>query len=311
MQYLHPHQTPEDGNTGLKSSRIKSWLVRRFRLSPPDETIEIPTSVWQAIGKDPNPATQALGEWLQVQIADGWNLDFDDGYVVLLRRSLFHRVPLLSRIRWRRFYICRIVVAAYTRPQYFVTSVDDMIMAWPGTRWRGRRHAHDAGSIWIQKIAETTYLLPPAGLLRRKAWLQDNTLPDSVRNFTSENIISNSTWTLVPRVARIDIDDLYARWFQEFRTSNHLAYPNQSSFTSTDTIPSNFSPMDLARLVCIDMGAIRGNYITGVLWKEKAEWYEGVVGPVIKWILLLVGGGAAIASVILSILRFINETPMS
>lgn len=309
MQYLHPHQTPEDGNTGLKSSRIKSWLVRRFRLSPPDEIIEIPTDAWQKIGNDPEPARQALKEWLHAQNADGWHLVFDDGYVVLLRRSLFYRIPFLNRISWQRLYICRIAVAAYTRPQYFITSADYMTMAWPGTRWRGRRHARDAGSIWIQKIAETTYLLPPAGLLRRKARLQDSTLPDSIRSFASENIISNSTWALVPRIARIDISDLYAHWFQEFKASGHLAYPGQSSFNNIDTIPSEFSPMDLARLICVDMGTIRGNYITGVLWKERAEWYDGVVGPLLKWGLLLLGGSVAVSALILSALRAAGVIP--
>jgi len=309
VQYLHPHQSPGDRSTGLKSNRIKDWLVRRFRLSPPDETIEIPADIWQAIGNDPKPARESLEEWLHAQIADGWHLDFDDGYVVLLRRSLFYHIPLLNRVNWRCLYMCRIAAVAYTRPQYFITSVDSTVMGWAGTRWRGRRHAHDTGSIWIQKIAESTYLLPPAGLLRRQARLQDSTLPDSIRSFASENIVSNSTWALVPRIARINIDDLYARWFQEFRESNHLAYPGQSSFTSIDAIPSSFSPMNLAYLICIDMGTIRGNYITGVLWKERAEWYDGVVGPLLKWGLLFLGGGVAVAALILSALRAAGIIP--
>ena len=168
VQYLHPHQSPDEGDTELKSNRIKSWLVRRFRLSPPDEVIEIPTESWRASGNDPKPARQMLEEWFHAQIEDGWNLVFDDRYVVILRRSLFYHIPLLNRISWRHLYICRIAVLAYTKPQYFITSVDYMAMDWPGTRWRGRRQARDAGSIWIQDIGETTFLLPPSWFIATK-----------------------------------------------------------------------------------------------------------------------------------------------
>ena len=75
-------------------------------------------------------------------------------------------------------------------------------------------------------------------------------------------------------------------------------------------VPNDFTPMDLARLICIDIGTIKGKYITGVLLKERAEWYDNVLGPAFKWILLAIGGGLAITSVAISAYRCVNEMPM-
>ena len=234
---------------------------------------------------------EEYNEWIAKQVRHGWEIiDQNSGYVALQRpgkgfKGLLWRLFLLGRTE------CK-AIAETPRGETFVAgpvSCEDI----SGTvkRW------------WIPRDEPEQIRIPGLGSHhgtffteqgQLKMSLEDDglALMRSIDDLIDTFIIRNSSWVLVPYVARINIEELYSVW------------------NAGEILKDRISPMDLAKLVIRRGGTIRGNFITGVMWKQRHDWYEGVVGPVIKWILLIIGGSAAIISVVFSILRFLNESPI-
>ena len=275
----------------MRRLKLRQRLFRRLRLIPARETIEPPDGFWHGASVPETAVEDLLQDWLRAQLADGWQIIYDKEYTIL-RRSVVHRIPLFRRVTWNWLHICRVVLLGPSGFHYWIDPFDCSSLAWPESRWWLPREIPDR-NLQLPSVPHHSGSFPaPATLMQRKIESQDPAMIEAIRAFADTNLVRNSTWVLVPRVARISIHDLYERWID------------------THSVPERFTALDLARLVCVYGGTVKGDYIVGVLWKERHEWYEGVVGPAIKWFLLFIGGGAAIASLIFSILRFLNESPM-
>ena len=275
----------------MRHLKLRQRLFRRLHLIPANETISPPHEFWPS-DSDPETIVESLlQDWVHVHVADGWQVMYDGGYMVL-RRSVVYRIPLLRHITWDWLHVCLVVLLAPSGAHYWIEAFDCSSLAWPESRWWMPRIIPDH-DLQLPSVPHHSGSFPaPAILMQREVQSHDPAMIEAIRVFASVNLARNSTWALIPRIARISIHDLYERWI------------------SMHSVPDGFTALDLARLMCMHGGTVKGSYIVGVLWKERADWYEGVVGPILKWILLFIGGSAAITSVILSACRLINESPM-
>lgn len=266
--------------------RCLHWL----RLAPPNETIGLPDGAWENNEVPPEINVGArIDAWLEQQKVEGWKFTFSGEYWVL-QRPLFYRVPILRLIRWHWFNLCRVVLMMPSGI-YRIESFDCSGLAWPESRWwivkRKWQHPLQLPSVPHRSGS----FLTPLSMIRNEVSYQNPELLEHIRSFVYKNLVRNSTWALVPYVARVDIEELYDRWIQE--------HPS----------PDEIDVFKLAHLICVHGGTVKGQYIIGVLWKEDAEWYAGVVGPLLKWGLLFLGGGVAVAALILSALRAAGIIP--
>lgn len=230
-------------------------------------------------------------EWIAKQVRRGWVIiDQPSGYVALQRPG-----KGFMGLLWRLFLFGRTeckAIAEAPRGDIFVAGpVNCEDVSGAVKRWWVPREG--PGQIRIPGLgSHHGTFFTEQGQIQMSLNDDGRGLMQSINELIDTFIIRNSSWVLVPYIGRINIEELYSVW------------------RVGDELKSQVSPVDLAKLVVRRGGTIRGNFITGVMWKQRHEWYEEVVGTVIKWVLLFIGGSAAITSVILSACRLINESPM-
>lgn len=276
----------------MNLTRLRLRCLLWLRLAPPNETIDPPDGAWEGDEDSPEADVEArFDAWLEQQVADGWNLTFSSSYWIL-QRPLFYRVPILRLIRWHWLSLCRVILVGPSGVHYWVDLFDCSSLAWPESRWwtikRKWRHP-----LQLPDVPHRSGMFPtPLSVIRNEVRHHDPKLLEQIQSFVRKNLVRNSTWALIPHVARVDIEELYDLWIQEHSQAGEI------------------DVFKFARLICMHGGTIKGRYIVGVLWKEDAKWYKNVVGPVIKWLLLFAGGVLAIASVAISAHRCVSEMPM-